>query len=158
MRTLQYLFTSTAKGGFSTCIHDGDLTNPWFSGSVLSNCVGLVWTLFALDHDPYIRKALAGARMKRITGNARDIYATAKKNGSGFKCSYEPKSGSIACYGAGTSAGHVVYLLWVWPSGNAVGVESNYSGNLSNGLLLRVKTGNPKKWYKQYQGCIYDFV
>ncbi len=158
MRTLEYLFKSVDKGGFSTCIHDGDLTNPWFSGSVLSNCVGLVWTLFALDHDPEIAELLQRLKMrKRISGNARDIYAQAKKNGSGYLCSYAPKSGSIACYGAGTKAGHVVYLLWVWANGQAVGIESNYSGNLSNKRLLRVKYGNPKEWYKEYQGCIYDY-
>lgn len=157
MRTLQYLFTSVEKGGFSTCIHDGELKNNWFNGSVLSNCVGLVWSLFALDHDPEIAAAIRKAKMKRITGNARDIYAKAKKNGSGYMCSYAPKSGSIACYGAGTKAGHVVYLLYVWRDGNAIGIESNYSGTLNNGRALRIKTGKPANWYGEYQGCIYDY-
>lgn len=159
MRTLQYLFTSVEKGGFSTCIHDGELKNNWFNGSVLSNCVGLVWTLFALDHDPEIAATLQRFKMKnRITGNARDIYAKAKKTGSGYVCSYAPKSGSIACYGAGTKAGHVVYLLYVWRDGQAIGIESNYSGNLGNGRALRVKYGRPQNWYKEYQGCIYDYT
>lgn len=158
MRTLQYLFTNVDKGGFSTCIYGRNLKNSWFDGSVLSNCVGLVWTLFCLDHDPEIAAAIQKCKMKRISGNARDIYAKAKKTGSGYVCSYAPKSGSIACYGAGTSAGHVVYLLWVWRDGQAIGIESNYSGTLNNGRALRVKTGNPKTWYKEYQGCIYDYT
>lgn len=158
MRTLEILFNHVSAGGISTCIHDGELKNPWHKGSTLSNCVSLVWPLFLLDHDPDIQAVIARAKMKRITGNAGDIYAQAKKNGSGFMCSYQPKSGSIACYGAGTKAGHVVYIIRVWSNGQAVGIESNYSGNLNNKLLLRVKYGNPKTWYKEYQGCIYDFA
>lgn len=68
-----------------------------------------------------------------------------------------PKSSSIACYDVGEN-GHVVYLLHVWSNGQAVGIESNYSGTLANKKLLRVKLGDPKKWYSGYQGCITDFT
>ena len=47
-------------------------------------------------------------------------------------------------------------------SGSTVTVseEGTYllSGTLNNGRALRVKTGNPKTWYKEYQGCIYDYT
>lgn len=150
MTTLEYIFKY-----WSNCTRD--LKNPWGDKWTLSNCVGLVWPLFVLDHNPAILEAVKNTPFTRIRGNAGDIYAQAKKIGSGYMCSYPPRSSSIACYGAGTKAGHVVYLLKVWSNGQAVGIESNYSGNLNNKLLLRVKVGNPKTWYKEYQGCIYDY-
>lgn len=98
-----------------------------------------------------------GKNFKRLHGNAGTLYSAAKKNGSGFIVGYEPKADSIAVYGAGTKAGHVVYLLHKFGDGQFVGIESNYSGTYSNGRALRIKAGNPKTWYKEYKGCIYDF-
>jgi len=95
---------------------------------------------------------------KRLYGNAGTLYDAGKKNGSGFLVGYEPKDDAIAVYGAGTKAGHVVYLLHKFGNGSFIGIESNYSGSFSNQLALRVKYGNPKSWYKQYKGCIYDFT
>lgn len=158
MTLLELFGTHVNGGGLSTCIHDGDLKNPWWRYFTLSNCTALCWMLFNLDHNRELQAFAKKLRMKRITGNARDIYRVACAKGSGFKCNYEPLSNSIACYGAGTSTGHVVYILHVWKNGQAVGIESNYSGNMANGLALRVKYGKPKNWYKQYQGCIYDFT
>lgn len=157
MGNIEKFFIHKSAGGLSTCIHDGEIRNLWGRGWTLSNCVGEVWALFNLDHNRDIAECIKQIEFKRIQGNARDIYAKAKKQGSGYKCSYEPRSNSIACYGAGTSTGHVVYLLHVWSNGNAIGIESNYSGTLGNGRALRVKSGKPKTWYKEYQGCIYDF-
>lgn len=97
-----------------------------------------------------------GKYFRRVRGDAKDIYDIAKKDGSGFTVGVKPKASSIACYNNG-GAGHCVYLLHVWSNGQAVGIESNYSGNISNKLLLRVKIGDPKKWYKNYKGCIYDY-
>ena len=151
MKEIQKYFTHKDYGGYSDCIHDGDIKNLWWQGSTLSNCVGLAWGLFNLD-----RGTKQG--FKRMTGNAGDLYAKCRPNGSGFVVGQAPKSSSIAVYGAGTKAGHVVYLLYVWRSGQAVGIESNYSGTMSNGLCLRVRLGNPRNWYKQYRGCIYDFT
>ena len=150
MKEIKRYFTDTAHGGYSNCISGSSLKFLWWTGSTLSNCIGLAWGLFNLDR-------LTGKNFRRVTGNANQIYAKAKKNGSGYLVGQKPKESSIACYDIG-DCGHVVYILHMWSSGNGVGIESNYSGNLSNGLLLRVKLGNPKTWYKNYQGCIYDFT
>lgn len=149
MHELQKYMTNKKFGGYSDCIYGSSLKHPWWKGSTISNCIGICWGLFNADRG-------TKHNFRRIAGNAKDIYAKAKKDGSGYLCSYEPKSSSIACYNIG-DCGHVVYVLWMFESGVGVGIESNYSGDLSNGLLLRVKIGNPKKWYKNYQGCIYDF-
>lgn len=148
MYEIQKYFTDKAHGGYSTCTTD--LDHPWWAGSTISNCVGLVWGLFNLDRG-------MGKNFKRIENcHAKDIYPRARKTGSGYLVNTAPKSSSIACYNVG-EYGHVVYLLWVWKSGAAVGIESNYSGDISNKKLLRVKFGNPKRWYSGYQGCVYDF-
>lgn len=147
MNEIQKYFTAKEFGGYSDCTID--LDHSWWTGSTISNCVGFAWGMFNLDRG-------RGKNFRRIWGDAKDIYPKAKPTGSGFKVGVPPKSSSIACYNNG-GKGHVVYLLWVWKSGQAVGLESNLSGTLSNKLLLRVKLGDPKKWYKGYQGCIYDY-
>lgn len=147
MYEIQKYFTGKEYGGYSNCTIN--VKNPWWSGSTLSNCVGLAWGLFNLDRG-------RGRNFRRIHGDAKDIYPQAVPKGSGYLCGVTPKSSSIACYDNG-GAGHVVYLLKVWRDGQAVGIESNWSGTLANKLCLRVKLGNPKKWYKGYQGCIYDY-
>ena len=147
MYEIQKYFTGKAFGGYSDCMTD--VKNPWWSGATLSNCVGLAWGMFNLDRG-------RGQNFRRVRGDAKDIYPTAKQKGSGFMCGMTPKTSSIACYDNG-GAGHVVYLLKVWKDGQAVGIESNYSGTLANKLCLRVKLGNPKKWYKNYMGCVYDY-
>lgn len=116
----------------------------------MSNCVGLAWGLFNLDRG-------RGRLFKRLTGDAGELYAKAYRTGSGFMTSKTPKSSSIACYGVG-EYGHVVYILHAFEPDRCVGIESNYSGTTANGRLLRVKIGNPKKWYAKYQGCITDFT
>lgn len=98
------------------------------------------------------------SNFKRLHGNAGTLYASARKDGSGYLVGQAPKDDAIAVYGAGTKAGHVVYLLHKFGDGKFIGIESNYSGSYSNGLALRVKYGNPKSWYKEYKGCIYDFA
>lgn len=146
MTDFEKYFVSKDYGGYSTCIHDGSLKNPWYKGSVLSNCVGLVWGMLNLVYG-------TRSNFVRISGNANQIYPKARPEGSGWLTDPNPKTFGIACYNIG-DCGHVVFLLHVWSDGQAIGIESNYSGNMSNGLALRVKYGNPKKWYKNYQGCV----
>lgn len=148
MNEIRKYFTSKAFGGYSDCTTD--LNHKWWDGATISNCVGFAWGMFNLDRG-------RGKNFRRIRGDACDIYPAAKKNGSGYLVGVKPKSSSIACYDNG-GKGHVVYLLHVWSNGQAVGIESNLSGTLSNKLLLRVKLGDPKKWYKNYQGCVYDYT
>ena len=147
MNEIQKYFTSKAYGGYSDC--STDLKNQWWTGSTISNCVGFAWGMFNLDRGR--RNAF-----RRVRGDAKDIFAKCRADGSGFLVGQKPKASSIACYDNG-GKGHVVYILWVWSNGQAVGIESNLSGTLSNKRLLRVKLGDPKKWYKGYQGCILDY-
>lgn len=149
-------FTHTSKGGYSTCIHDSDLKTELWDGATVPNCVGLAWGWFNMA-----RKT--GKNFKRLYGNAGTLYATAKKTGSGFMVSKTPKDNSILVYGAGTSAGHVVYLLHKYSATDALMVESNYSGIFDKNLntadkAMRFFRGNPKTVYKDYKGCIYSFV
>lgn len=148
MNEIQKYFTAREYGGYSDCTTD--LKNKWWTGATISNCVGLAWGMFNMDRG-------RGRNFRRVRGDAKDIYDAAKKTGSGFIVGVKPKASSIACYDNG-GKGHVVYILWMWSSGNGVGIESNLSGTLSNKLLLRVKLGDPKKWYKGYQGCVYDYT
>lgn len=150
MTELKKYFTNKAYGGYSDCITGGDLKYPWWKGCTLSNCTGLCWGLFNLARG-------TKNNFKRLRGNAGTLYASARKDGSGYIVGQTPKDDSIAVYGAGTSAGHVVYILHKFGDSSYIGIESNYSGNFSNGRALRVKYGNPKTWYKDYKGCIYDF-
>lgn len=147
MNEIQKYFTAKEFGGYSDCTTD--LKNKWWTGSTLSNCVGLAWGLFNLDR-------ARGRNFRRMKGDAKDIYPACYKKGSGFMTGKTPCSSSIACYDNG-GKGHVVYILYVWSNGQAVGIESNLSGTLSNKLLLRVKLGDPKKWYKGYQGVVKDY-
>lgn len=151
MTELKKYFTHASKGGYSTCIHDSDLkVREWWSGCTLPNCTALCWGLFNLDHN-------ISGKFDRLQGNAGTLYAKAKATGSGYIVGQSPKDASIAVYGAGTSAGHVVYIVHVFSETSCIGIESNYSGTISSGLSIRVKKGNPKTWYKDYKGCIYDF-
>lgn len=148
MNEIQKYFTAKEYGGYSDCTTD--LDHHWWTGSTISNCVGLAWGLFNLDRG-------RGVNFRRMRGDAKDIYAACKETGSGFLVGTTPRTSSIACYDNG-GKGHVVYILWMWKNGQGVGIESNLSGTLSNKLLLRVKLGDPKKWYKGYQGVIRDYV
>ena len=147
MNELQKYFTDKKHGGYSDCTTD--LKNTWWNGATISNCVGFAWGMFNLDR---------GRRQnfRRMRGHAKDIFPACRADGSGFLVGQTPKASSIACYDNG-GKGHVVYILWVWSTGYAVGLESNLSGTTANKLLLRVKLGDPKKWYKGYQGCVYDY-
>lgn len=149
-------FTHVSKGGYSTCIHDSDLkdkgiTEMW-DGSTMPNCVGLAWGFFNLERGT--KKSF-----KRLSGNAGTLYAQAKKNGSGFWASNQVKEHAIAVYGAGTAAGHVLYIWRKEADGDYICFESNYSGNAINDKNFRIiRTKNPKTLYKEWKGCIYDFT
>ena len=151
MTEMKKYFTHKKYGGYSDCICNSELKHPWWNGAVISNCTGFCWGMFNMARG-------TKDKFKRLYGNAGTLYAAGKKSGSGFLVGYEPKADAIAVYGAGTKAGHVVYLLHNFGSGHFIGLESNYSGSYSNALALRVKYGNPKHWYKEYKGCIYDFT
>ena len=147
MNEIRKYFTAKTFGGYSDCVTD--LDNSWWKGSTISNCVGFAWGMFNLDRG-------RAENFRRVRGDAKDIYEKAKKTGSGFLVGVKPKASSIACYDNG-GKGHVVYVLHVWSNGQAVGIGSDLSGTLANKRLLYVKYGDPKKWYKKYQGCIYDY-
>lgn len=147
MNEIQKYFTAKEYGGYSDCTTD--LAHYWWTGSTISNCVGFAWGMFNLDRG-------RGRNFRRIRGDAKDIFPKAKPKGSGFLVGVTPRSSSIACYNNG-GKGHVVYILHCFEPNRAVGIESNLSGTTANKLLLRVKIGDPKKWYKGYQGCIYDY-
>lgn len=151
MKEIKKYFTHKNFGGYSDCIYGSDLKTQWWKGATIPNCVGAAWGFFNLDRG-------TGKSFRRLYGDAGSLYAKGCKDGSGFLCGYEPKNSSIAVYGAGTKAGHVTYVLHVFGNGQAIVLESNYSGTMSNGRGLRVKFGNPKTMYKEYHGCIYDFT
>lgn len=146
MTEFEKYFVSKDCGGYSPCIHDSRLKNPWFRGCVLSNCVGFFWGMLNLVYG-------TGKNFVYVSGNANQIYGKCRPNGTGWLTDPNPHNFSGVFYDVG-DCGHVVFILHVWRDGQAVGIESNYSGNMSNGLALRVKFGNPKKWYKGYQGCV----
>ena len=147
MNEIQKYFTAKEYGGYSDCTTD--LQHIWWKGSTISNCVGLAWGLFNLDRG-------RGRNFRRMRGDAKDLYPACYQKGSGYMTGKTPVSSSIVCYDNG-GKGHVVYILWAFESTRCVGIESNYSGTTANKLCLRVKIGDPKKWYKGYQGVIKDY-
>lgn len=136
--------TTTKAGGYSDCLDRG-------KGSTLPNCVGFAWAMFYKEHGQT-------DMTKRPKGNANTLYEACKKDGSGFWVSKALKENSILCFNIG-DCGHVVYCFGKMPDGLWICAESNYSGTVLNGKYLRwLVTKDPTSLYKNYQGCIYDFV
>lgn len=143
MTEIKKYFTTKEFGGYSNCKDRGN-------GDVIPNCVGLAWGLFFLGH------AKPNGFDKRPRGDANEIYAKCVPNGSGFKCSKNVYENSMLCYNVGEK-GHVVYCWFKSNDGYYNIIESNYSGNRTNGKDLRIlRTKTPKSLYKNYIGCVYD--
>ena len=138
-------FTTTKKGGYSTCLDRG-------GGCTLPNCVGWAWGNFYYFHGQKHNM------YRRPQGNANQIYSECRKEGSGFWVSKVLKENSIACFNIG-EYGHVMYVHFKMPNGQWLCSESNYSGTVKNGRFVRyIITTNPAAYYKNYQGCVYDFT
>lgn len=144
MTEISKYFITQEYGGYSNCKDiDG-------KGSVLPNCVGLAWGMFALCHgkETFTRRPR--------TQWAKDFYPLLKKTGSGFMCSKMVREQSLLWYTRDNGKGHVVFCWLKDNNGIYTCIESNLSAAQLSSTAVRVlRTKDPTTLYKGYQGCTY---
>lgn len=130
--TSKYYLTPSG-GGYNQCIL-GNASNPYNKRptkySVLPNCVGYAYGRYLEYH------GLTKANLP--TCNAKDWYATAKKNG--FKCSTTPSVGSVICF-KGTTYGHVAFVERIESNGDLYLSESNWGHEIFRNVTVRKANG-----------------
>lgn len=143
-------------GGYSPCITGKPEQAP---GSVLSNCVGLAWALFAkAENNPDCKVGFV--RNSSAPGDAKLWW----NNGEPSKWDHyerglEPREGAVICYNGinGDPYGHVAYVNEI--DGDRIVCMSSGYGNKEPYNYRTVKRSEGYKWptvdYLEFQGFIY---
>lgn len=145
-------------GGFSPCI-TGKV--EIFPGSVLNNCVGLAFGLFALREDNPECKVGFITRSTQ-PNNAGDWWNDGKQSKwDKYERGLEPREGAIICYGGinGDPYGHVAFVNEI-NGDELILLSSGYGNTTPEGYNIRkVYRSQNYKWptvdYLEFQGFIY---
>lgn len=120
-------YIRTNKGGYSQCIQGKP---EYFSGSVLSNCVGYAWGRVAyLENDKKCDIGVPPSRIKKGMHNPTSAYAWMMYTG-GRKTGKSAKLGATAVWKHKTKVnyGHVAVVEEVYSDGSWLSSESSYNG------------------------------
>lgn len=137
-------------GGYSPCATG---KKEIFEGSVLNNCVGLAWGLFALaENNPDCTVGFIKA--STYPQDAGSWYNDGQPSKwDHYERGTFPKQGSVICY-----TGHVAYVNEVKENGDCVCLSSAYGSDSEKGYYIRTVTrASGYKWNGagEFQGFIY---
>lgn len=144
-------YIRTNKGGYSQCIAGKP---EYFSGSVLSNCVGYAWGRMAyLENDKKCDIGVPPSRIKKGMHNPTSAYAWMQYTG-GRKTGDRARLGAVAVWKHATKKdyGHVAVVEEVYSDGSWLSSESSYNGTTFQNK--KYNKNSARNGFK-FQGFIY---